>query len=256
MAGKGAAWVLLAAVLAAGSLARAEGGSRSDLAIRIGNESNRPDGLAGPLTCGVLGSYTFESRLVVDAAYVRLHEPHTPALRSVTDEARATVTLPERPVLGQPLVLAGTAWRNRMIDMYTNLGGLEVTRPDLGPVSLVVGGYAGDASREDVHGGFVGARLALSGESGPVTWELGHLQGRIGSPGAGSGAYRKSSAEAGARLFGVRRLSVEGTLAVEDRHFTFGPGRPASAPADALIVVVGLEGHVEPGSPGEAGDRP
>ena len=52
----------------------------SNLTIRLANESNKPDGVFGPTTYGIRASHSFENEVTIEAAFMRLHEPGSPAL--------------------------------------------------------------------------------------------------------------------------------------------------------------------------------
>jgi len=218
----------------------------NEVVMRFANEANTPDGVFGPLTAGFAGQYVFDGGTEVDATYIRLHEPGTPPAHSVVDEAQGTIKGPRMHLFGQPIALAGTAWQNRMIDMYTNLGGLEVSRPDLGPLSVTVGAYAGNAIRESVRGLFAGGQVELSGALGRFDWSLSHMEGTIDHTcsTSGVGSYRKSAAGVAVRVFASHSVSLGMTLDVEDRHYSFGSLGPSSASQDALILVAGLELHL------------
>jgi hypothetical protein len=211
---------------------------KTELTVRLGNESNQNDGAFGPFTYGLRGRHSFENKLSIEAGYVRLHEPGTPKQNSFLDEAQLTVRLPEHQFMNSGFVIDATVWKNRTIDMYTNLVGLEMTKT--GTVSLNAGLYAGSATREEVRGNFVGGQVGVSGTLGPVELALSHLAGRIDS-----GSYQKSSLEIATNLDFIPRVPVTLTFGVDDRYFDFGGPRPSSDRSDTFIYVTGLELHLE-----------
>lgn len=217
----------------------------AELAVLLGNESNGSDGVFGPLTYGLEGGGPLGRGFAFEAALVGLHEPGTGALTADLDDARAALRLPAFSLASRPLTAGGTVWRNRMIDMYTTVGGAELARE--GPVEATAGFYAGRASRGAVTAQFLGARMAVSGSAGSFTWEASALGGLIRSPGEArrGAAYRRTAVEVSTMLNPVARLPVGLTLAAEDRWFSFGPSGPASSPRDDLILVVELRLHLE-----------
>jgi hypothetical protein len=48
--------------------------------------------------------------------------------REDDDDAQFTFRAPEIQIVQQPINLAATAWKKRMIDIYINVGGAELTR--------------------------------------------------------------------------------------------------------------------------------
>jgi hypothetical protein len=210
--------------------------SNSDLVVRFGNESNQPDGAFGPLTYGLRGSHTFPQGLVLEAGYIRLHELGTHAFSSFLDEAQVTLRLPERPLLSQSVVLGVTLWKNRMIDMYTNLAGVEIS--GTGRVVPGLGLYVGTASRNEFSEHFYGLQLSLAGSLGPFEFSAGHLNGRINQ-----GLYRKTALQAAWKLPLFSRLPMTLTLGFEDRYFKFGIFGPVSDANDERILISGLEMH-------------
>ncbi len=213
--------------------------AHSELVLRLGNESNPRDGVWGPVTYGLKAAHTFGAGFGIEAVYVRLHEPETPPLSSFLDEASLTVHAPEVRLLDQRLVLGVTGAHSRTIDMYTALGGLELTR--IGLVSLKLGLYAGNASREEAKGRYLGLQIAASGEVGPVEISASLIAGKIGP----EGSYRRTAIEAAVNVLASSRLPLAFTVAVEDRYFSFGNAGPVSDPQDALILVLGAEIHFE-----------
>ncbi len=207
---------------------------RTEVIVRLGNESNPVDGLLGPFTYGVRGSHQFESKLAIEAGYIRMHEPSTPSFESVLDEAQATLRLPEF----RSFVLDATLWKNRMIDMYTSLAGIEVTRK--GEVSLNLGAYAGTASREAESGRFRGGQLGISTSLGSFELTAACILGKIDS-----GSYRKCGVEGGMDLLEENAVPFTVTAAIEERNFDFGNGRSKSEPRDEFIFIAGLEIHLE-----------
>jgi hypothetical protein len=207
---------------------------RNELVVRLGNESNPPDGVFGPFTYGLRGSHQFENEFAVEAGYIRMHEPHTPALESVLDEAQATVRFPEY----HSFTVDATAWKNRTIDMYTNLLGVEITRK--GEVSFSLGAYVGTAMREDESGRFRGVQLGASAPLGSVDISAACLLGKIDE-----GSYRKCGIEGGLELRESSSLPLTVTAAIEKRYFDFGNGRSVSDARDEFIFIAGLEIHLE-----------
>lgn len=67
--------------------------ARSEVLLRLGNESNPVDGVFGPFTYGLRGGHRFDSGYAVEAGYIRMHEPGTPSVRSVLDEAQMTLKM-------------------------------------------------------------------------------------------------------------------------------------------------------------------
>ena len=209
---------------------------RSDeLLVRIGNESNPVDGAFGPFTYGLRGAHKFSNSTEIEAGYIRLHEPSTPTFNSVVDEAQLSVRSPEVHIAQQPLVLAATAWQNRLIDMYTNVGGVEFTRP--GEFGFFLGAYIGSATREDAKGRFLGGQIGVTRSLGPVDLSLAHMAGKIDE----NGSYRKTALEASMDVSHPLTLN----LSVEARYFNFGNGGPESEPKDEFIFVTALELHLE-----------
>jgi hypothetical protein len=206
----------------------------SELILRLGNESNPVDGLFGPLTYGARASRKFENGYAVEAGYVRLHEPAAAAFASFVDEAQLTLRLPEY----RSFTVSATAWQNRMIDMYTNLVGLELSRK--GPVSFLAGAYVGTATREDLKGNFRGSQVAISGPLGPIGLTAAALVGKIDD-----GSYRKLGLEASMDFGGDDKIPFALSFAAEDRYFAFGNGGPLSDPRDEVIFVLALELHFE-----------
>ena len=157
----------------------------SDIVFRLGNESNQNDGLYGPLTFGFRANHTFNNQIALEAGYIRLHEPGTTGLNSVLDEAQATLKLPESHVLNQPISLATTAWKNRMIDMYIDVVGLQMTRN--GELNFNFGIYNGSATLNAVNGRFIGFEAGISGSISPIEISLDQISGKIEN----EGYYRK-----------------------------------------------------------------
>ena len=207
---------------------------RNELVVRFGNESNPPDGVFGPFTYGLRGSHQFENEFAVEAGYIRMHEPHTPTFESVLDEAQATVRFPEF----HSIAVDATAWKNRMIDMYTNLLGVEFTRK--GDVSFSLGVFAGTTTREDESGRFRGIQLGASAPLGSVELSAACLLGKIDE-----GSYRKCGLEGGMELRETSSLPLTVTAAIEERFFDFGNGRSVSDARDEFIFIAGLEVHFE-----------
>lgn len=207
---------------------------RNELVIRLGNESNPPDGVFGPFTYGLRGSHLFENEFAVEAGYIRMHEPHTPTLESVLDEAQGTVRFPEL----HSFTVDATAWKNRMIDMYTNLLGVEVTRK--GDISFSLGAFVGTATREDESGKFRGLQLGASAPLGSVDLSAACLVGKIDE-----GSYRKCGVEGAIELRESSSLPLTVTAAIEERYFDFGNGRSVSDAPDEFIFIAGLEIHLE-----------
>jgi hypothetical protein len=215
-----------------------------ELIIRVANESNQTDGLLGPFTYGIKGSYEFRKGPVIEGTFIRLHEPGSPFIASFLDEGQLTIQFPGLLSRVQPLTIAGTAWINRMIDMYTNLGGIEFSR-DGKIISLNAGLYAGTATREEASGRFLGAELALSRSFGPVEIAIVQMNGVIRTPGdpgsLGGGRYSKTGLEAAIAINSAGTLPVAVTLSIEKRYFNFGNGGPKNDPQDAYIFIGGME---------------
>lgn len=211
--------------------------TESEITLRLGNESNPVDGFLGPMTYGARASHTFDFA-AIEAGYVRLHEPATPTFESEVDEAQISLRSPELHVIELPIIIGLTGWKNRMIDMYTNLLGLEVT--STGPFSLSLGIYVGSATLDELKRNFVGGQVGLSHTFKKVELGLSYMAGAIAE-----GSYRKVSAEASSKVFESNKTSVQITFGVEDRYYNFGNGLPVSEPADEFIFVSGLEFRVE-----------
>jgi hypothetical protein len=163
-----------------------------------------------------------------------MHEPNTPTFQSVLDEAQATLTVPEY----RSFFVELTAGKNRMVDMYTNLIGIEVTKK--ADISAVFGAYSGTATREDVIRGFRGAHVGLSSAVGPIELTGECLLGKIEK-----GAYRKCGLEGDVDVREESRLPLTVTFGIEERYFDFGNGGPAIEPRDEWIFISGLEVHLE-----------
>ena len=210
------------------------------LSLRLANESNEADGLFGPVTYGLIGNVTDESGLALDATFIRMHEPDMAPLNSFLDEAQLTVSFPATEALS----FAATLWKNRMMDMYTTLGGLEIEQA-FEPVSMNLGLYAGSASRFEVQGRFLGAGLEVGAEFGKLEVAIAHVAGLIHLPtdrsSLGVGKYHKTGLEAEIGLNSSESFPVRSTLSIERRFFDFGSGGPASEPIDTYIVVIGFE---------------
>jgi hypothetical protein len=219
--------------------------TKFDLSARFANESNWADGVWGPVTYGLIGDIVAESGLELDATFIRMHEPGMATFNSVLDEGQLSLKYP----LSTMLSVDGTFWKNRMMDMYTTLGGLEFERT-LDPISLNLGLYAGSASRFEVAGRFLGAGLEISATIGKIDIALSHLAGLIHIPndpsGLGVGKYHKSGLEASMDLDESIKFPLRSTLSVERRYFDFGSGGPVSEPIDTYIVVVGVEVGLTP----------
>jgi|GEM_PF-4142656 len=207
---------------------------QNELVFRIGNESNPVDGILGPFTYGARGSHLFENDFAIEAGYIRLHEPNTPASESVLDEAQVTLRSPEY----QSFVFDATFWKNRMIDLYTNLLGFEATRK--GTPSVTLGVYLGTATRGDESGKFRGGLFGVSAPVGPVELNGACLLGEING-----GSYRKCGIEGGIDFRQQSSLPLTATFAIEERYFDFGNGGSVSEPRDEYIFISGLEVHLE-----------
>ncbi len=209
-------------------------GTKNEFLIRLGNESNPVDGLFGPFTYGVRGMHAFENEFQVEAGYMRLHEPSMQMVNSFLDEAQFTLRFPKQ----QSILFGATLWQNRMIDMYTNVAGIEVTRVDR--VSTTFGLYSGTATKNDSKGNFRGAQLAATGTLGIFELTASGFLGKIDE-----GSYRKLALEGAVDLKEHVHVPATVTLAIEDRYFKFGLEGPESAPADEFIFVTGLEWRFE-----------
>src|SRR5262245_41924054 len=115
--------------------------AHSELVLRLGNESNARDGVFGHVTYGLRGAHRFAGGLARVAVYIVLQQAATPALSSVVNHAHRTIRFPELAVLKQPLTVGATASQNRTIDMYTTVGGVELT--SAGVISLMLCLYMG-----------------------------------------------------------------------------------------------------------------
>ncbi len=210
-----------------------------ELTLRTANESNGTDAVFGPITYGLLGTYTFSSNLRLEATFIRMHEPEMKPFDSFLDEGQLLLQFP-----ADGFTLDGTVWKSRMMDMYTTLGGMEVARP-LGDITIQAGLYAGTASREEVSGRFLGAQISLSTEIGILELTLQHLAGTIhlsSDPTTfGVGQYHHTTLEAGLNLAESLHFPLKATFAIERRYFHFGEGGPTSEPIDTYIGVVGIE---------------
>ena len=213
-------------------------GGKSEFVLRLGNESNEPDGIFGPFTYGLRASHTFGNGLSFEAGYVLLHEPGTGTEISVLDEAQLTVGSPEASILDQRFLLAATAWKNRMIDLETSLKGIELTWKS--PVSVTLGGYLGSASREGFTDDFAAYQIAASASLGPIQFSAGHIRGKMGN-----GTYRKSALELATDVLTDTSLPTTFTVSLENRYFDFGSGGAVSDPADRWIFVAGVELHFD-----------
>ena len=210
----------------------------SELILILGNESNPPDGTFGPFTYGLRGNHRFENNFDLEAGYIRLHEPKTSIFNWAIDEAQLTMKSPELEFLGAPYVIDLTGWKNRMVDMYTNIGGLEVTK--VGTISLNFGLYSGNATRNEIEGQFFGGQVGVSGSISQFELAAGYMRGTIGQ----GGLYQRIAINASTDIANIKKLPVTLTLDVEDRYFNFGKGGPASEAADEFIFVTGLEIHL------------
>jgi hypothetical protein len=210
--------------------------AQSGLDMRFGNESNPVDGAFGPLTYGLRGNHTFTNKMTAEAGYIRLHEPHTSLTNSVLDEAQLTVKFPETKLVSQPIIIGVTAWQNRMIDMYTNVFGLEAART--GKISTTLGVYFGTATHEDNSGRFIGGQFGISSTLGPIELGMAYMGGRIDT-----GHYQKIALDVATDLIEIGKIPLSLTFAIEDRKFNFGNGGPVSEPRDEFIFVTGFEFH-------------
>jgi hypothetical protein len=210
--------------------------SRVELSMWLGNESNQADGIWGPVTYGLIGNYTAENEMAIEAKFVRMHEPGMRTFDSFLDEGQLSVRMPS---IGS-LTLGAILWRNRMMDMYTTVGGAEIT-DDVKTIAWNAGLYGGTASREDVSGRFLGTLIGITTSFGPVEASLSHFAGLIHTPGdpsgLGKGKYHKSSLEATMSI----GTPVTASLAVERRYFDFGNGGPVSEAIDTYIFIAGVE---------------
>ena len=211
-----------------------------DLSARLANESNWADGFWGPVTYGLIGDVIAESGLELDATFIRMHEPDMTTFNSVLDEGQLSLKYP----LSEVMTMSGTFWKNRMMDMYTTLGGFEAER-SFEPLSIDLGLYAGSASRFEDAGRFLGAGIEIGAVIGKLEVALSHVAGLIHMPNdprvLGVGKYHKSGIEAAMDLNQSFKFPLRSTLSVERRFFDFGSGGPMSEPIDTYIVVVGIE---------------
>jgi hypothetical protein len=217
------------------------GGKKSpfDLSIRAANESNWADGVFGPFTYGLIGQYSFPAGMELDATFIRMHEPGMRTFDSFLDEGQLSLRMP----LGST-TFAATIWKNRMMDMYTTLGGLEFSHP-LAPITIEGGLYAGTASRYEVSGRFLGARLRVAAEFGNLEIGLEHIAGTIQLPGDptafGVGLLHHTTLDAALDLAESIKFPLHLTLGVERRYFNFGDSGPVNEPIDTYIIVFGAE---------------
>ncbi len=126
----------------------AEHENSNEILFRLGNESNPVDGFWGPITYGVRGNYQFQNQVNVEAGYIRLHEPHTKSSESVLDEAEFAIRSPEI----HSWIFGAIRWKNRMIDMYTDLSGIEISYK--ADISVLGGVCAGRALLEETEQDF------------------------------------------------------------------------------------------------------
>jgi hypothetical protein len=222
----------------ASTIATVAGEPNTELLLRLGNESNPVDGILGPFTYGGRGAHKFENGWATELGYIRLHEPGSPNFTSVLDEAQLTLKAPASQLDGRPLKFDGTIWKNRLIDMYTEVGGLEVTWA--GALSLNLGVFLGRAVRDDENKRFIGGQLGVSASIGPVELSAGFAGGKIGT----EGSYRRVALEGSSQITGGK-LPLVLTFGIEERNFRFGGDGPASNPHDEFIYVTGIEIHFE-----------
>jgi len=206
------------------------------LSVWVGNESNKPDGVFGPFTYGLTGSYTSPNGWAWEADFIRMHEPGMRTFDSFLDEGYLTFKLSPNDTY----TYDATLWRNRMMDMYTTVGGLEVTRNGK-DLTLIGGVHAGAASREEASGQFLGMMIGIGHSFGPLEASLSHFAGLIktaGDPSAlGTGKYHKSSLELSLPVYS----GITPSVSVERRYFDFGNGGPASDDVDTYIIILGVE---------------
>jgi hypothetical protein len=223
---------------------------KKEVSIHIGHEANKPDGLyAGPNTYGISATYG-----IFSATTTRLHEPGTPALHSFLDEAQLTVTLPEKQVFTVPIVFDGTVWKNRTMDMYTNVIGVEASYENkIGEIKdakygIGLGVYGGTATRDSETGRFLGYKVSGSASYKAVELALSYMNGAIRTQGdhghLGTGRYRKTAAEVTTNINIANKLPLGITTAVEKRYFNFGNGGSESDPVDTYIFTIGVEANV------------
>jgi hypothetical protein len=210
----------------------------TEFLLRLGNESNPVDGVFGPFTYGARGNHKFENGWAAELGYIRLHEPGSPNFTSVLDEAQFTLKAPASQLDGRPLTFDGKVWKNRLIDMYTNVGGLEVTWA--GKLSVNLGAFLGRATRDFEDRRFIGGQIGLSTSLGPVELSAGFSGGKIGS----EGSYRRAALE-GSSQIADGKVPLVLTFGIEERNFRFGGDGPTSDPHDEFIYVSGLEIHLE-----------
>ncbi len=207
---------------------------KTEFVLRLGNESNPVDGIFGPFTYGLRGSHQFDNEFGIEAGYIRMHEPNTPSFNSVLDEAQVTLRSPESRSYAGDM----TAWKNRMIDMYTNLVGIELTCKD--KVSVTGGAFLGAATKDELSENFQGVQLGFSVPISDVDFGGACLVGKIES-----GSYRKCGIEAGRSFRESSSLPFTATFGIEERYFDFGNGGPISEAQDEWISIAGLEIHFE-----------
>jgi hypothetical protein len=152
----------------------------------------------------------------------------------VLDEAQLTIRLPDQ----RRFSIGLTAWKNRMIDMYTTVGGIEITHK--GAISVMAGAYLGSATLDEVSKTFLGAQLGVSGEIDPADLAGACLLGKIEH-----GWYRKCGIEIDFSLLKNYSVPIIATFNAEERYFNFGNGGPISQPKDEFVFIAGAELHLE-----------
>jgi hypothetical protein len=203
--------------------------------VRLGNESNPVDGFFGPATYGLHVNYLFQNSMSTELTYMRMHEPNTPTFDSVLDDGQFILRFPEV----NTFTIDVTGWKNRMIDMYTNLVGVELTHKNT--ISPMIGAYVGTATRDDVSGNFQGLQIGATTNVGFAEIGASCLFGKIDS----EGSYRHCGVDAGIDFKAESSVPLTLTFSIEERAFDFGPGRPSNEAADEYIFVTGLEIHLE-----------
>lgn len=211
-----------------------------DLTARLANESNQADGILGPVTYGLIATVS-DNNFELDATFIRMHEPGMQTFNSLLDEGQLMLRYTASKVTSTGV----TFWKNRMMDMYTTLGGVEVQQT-VSSAAINVGLYAGGASRFEVAGRFLGAGVELTKEIGNVEIAVSHLAGLMHLPNDpnkfGVGKYHHSAVEASMEL--GSGLPIRTTLGIERRFFDFGSGGPRSEPIDTYILVLGVEADI------------
>ncbi len=241
---------LLEAVFPAPSPSEAPS-AKTSVSIHFGNESNPADGPFGPKTYGISVTHDFKTGASLEGGFTRLHEPGMKTFASDLDEAQLTYVLPERKIGGRSTALSGTLWKNRTVDMYTNVLGVEaqqVRKVGEIPVTFMVGAYGGTATRDEDHGRYVGLQVGASATYRVFQLGISYVSGAIHTPGDagvfGTGRYRKISGDFSVNVNEGKRLPFTVSLTVDKRYFNFGRNGPVIDPINKVVAVTGLSVNV------------